>query len=399
MKPRILFLSQTGDLGGAELCLLDIASHFAEGSQVMLFEDGPFRPLLESRGCRVGLSPGADDIMRLRRGSGFSPAIRAVPAVLGLARAIARKASEFDLIYANSQKAFIVAALASRFSGTPLLWHLHDIFTNSNFHHVMRSLAVGLANRYASRVLANSEATRAAFVQSGGRSDLVQVVYPGTDPARFADPDLRTILAWRYQHCGDAPLLGIFGRLTPWKGQHVFLQALAALPGVHGVLVGASTYEDQHYRQVLKRQVEYLGIQDRVHFWGHSNEIPALMRMVDIVIHASTLPEPFGKVVVEGMLAGQPVVATAAGGVAEIIEDGVSGILVSPGDAGLLAEAVRKILQNSLQRDVLGKQGRERALSQFTLEQSLIKVEREVMLQASINGMFKSNEMAQKSSA
>ncbi|MEK8090153.1 glycosyltransferase family 4 protein [Thermithiobacillus plumbiphilus] len=378
MKPRILFLNHTGDLGGAELCLLDIASHFAEGSQVMLFEDGAFRHLLESRGCMVGLSHGAEGMMRIRRGSGFSTAIRAVPAVFGLAHAIARKASEFDVIYANSQKAFIVAAVASRFSGTPLLWHLHDIFTNSNFHPVLRDLAIGLANRYASRVLANSEATRAAFVQCGGRADLVQVVYPGTDPAHFADPDLTRILAWRHQHCGDAPLLGIFGRLTPWKGQHVFLKALAALPGVHGLLVGAPTYENRNFHEALKRQMEDLGIQDRVHFWGHSDEIPALMRVVDIVVHASTLPEPFGKVVVEGMLAGQPVIATAAGGVPEIIENEISGILVPPGDAGHLAEAIRNLLQNPSTLHSIGKKGHERALSRFSLERSLDEVDRAI---------------------
>ena len=128
-------------------------------------------------------------------------------------------------------------------------------------------------------------------------------------------------------------LIGIFGRLTRWKGQHIALEALRSLPGVHLVIVGEAlfTEDDRAYREELQRTAEEPGLQGRVHFLGFRSDVTALLQAMDVVVHCSVAAEPFGRVIVESMLAGTPVVATRGGGVDEIITDGQDGFLVPPG--------------------------------------------------------------------
>lgn len=378
MKPRILFLDHAAEPGGAELVLLDVASFFTPGALVLLFQDGPLRTRLEAKGVAVKIAKVRTSMLAARRGSGAAGTLRAMPGTLAQAAGVARLAHDFDLIYANSQKAFIVGAIAARVSKKPLVWHLHDLLTSGDFHPLLRKTAVTLANRCASLVLANSHATRTAFMEAGGRRALTEVVHPGIHPADFLACNPTAIASWRTNLCGNAPLVGIFGRLTIWKGQHVFLSALADLPGVHGMVVGDTLFENRDYADQLRRQAQHLGISERTHFLGHSDAIPTLMQAVDLVIHGSISPEPFGRVIVEGMLAERPVIATAAGGVPEIIADGVNGVLVPPGDTKALSTAMATLLANPQRRRLIARRGREDALRRFSLAASLEATERAI---------------------
>ena len=129
------------------------------------------------------------------------------------------------------------------------------------------------------------------------------------------------------------PLIGVFSRLAPWKGQHIVLQALAGLPGVHGIFAGSALFGEDAYAASLRVLASELGIADRVVFLGQRGDVPALMRAVDIVVHPSVDPEPFGRTLVEAMLARTPVIATDAGAASEILGGGEAGMLVPPGDA------------------------------------------------------------------
>ena len=124
----------------------------------------------------------------------------------------------------------------------------------------------------------------------------------------------------------------MFGRLAAWKGQHVFIRALAGVPDLHAVIVGGALFGEEAYEADLKRLCAELGVADRVHFLGFRRDIPRLMRMMDLIVHASTAPEPFGRVLVEAMLARTPLIASRAGGALEIVQDRVSGRLVAPDD-------------------------------------------------------------------
>ena len=285
----------------------------------------------------------------------------------------------YDVLYANTQKAMIVGALAGKIAGKPVIWHLHDILSADHFSRTSRRLAVAAGNLLVSRVLANSRATAAAFTESGGMAERVRVVYNGIDPAPFrsvvqAEMDnLRRKLG-----LVGVPVVSVFSRLAPWKGQHVLLKALARLPGVHALLVGAPLFGEDDYAKDLRQQAKALDVADRVHFLGFRPDVPSLMRLSDVVVHTSVAPEPFGRVIVEGMLALKPVVAARAGGAGEIVDDGVSGVLVAPGDANALAAALAGLLANPAKAQALAETGYRMALERFSLRSMLENVEQQI---------------------
>ena len=371
----IVFLDQTGELGGAELSLLDIVKSRVDASRVILFSDGPFRQRLAAAGTPVTVIAG-DAIFGVRRRSGLFAAMKSAPALAALVWRVAARARSAEILYANTQKAFVVAALAGILARRPVVWHLHDILSSEHFSGAMRAITVRLANAKAACVIANSKASADAFRQAGGKAPL-RVVYNGIDPAPFdaVDPSLA-----RARLCGElgvatAPLVGVFGRLAEWKGQHIVVEALKGLPNLHAVLVGGALFGEAQYEARLRRQAIESGLSGRVHFLGFRDDVPAIMKAVDIVVHASVAPEPFGRVIVEGMLAGKPVIATRAGGVLEIIEDGVTGLLAPPGDVAALEAAIRRLLAEPELAKRLADRGRAEANRRFSLKSCLSSVE------------------------
>jgi glycosyltransferase involved in cell wall biosynthesis len=363
---KILYLDQTGELGGAELSLFSEVTNLPHEAAVLLFADGPLRELFARAGVPVEVLAASAAVLGLRRGGGLASALRALPALGSLVRAVARRARNHDLIYANSQKAFVIGALASAISGRPVVWRLRDVLEASHFSLLFRRAAVLLANRRASKVIVNSEATAEAFVKSGGNAGLVAVAYPGIEQARFADLPAHAVAAMRLQ-LGPGPLIGVFGRLAAWKGQMVFAEALAELPGAAGVIVGAPLFGEEAFAAELHARILALGLAGRVRLLGFREDIPALMSAMDVIVHCSTAPEPFGRVVVEAMLAGRPVVASNAGGIKEIIEHGKTGFLVKPGDAAALCACLHGVLANEDESAAIAAAGQAWARQKFTV--------------------------------
>ncbi|HEX7518397.1 MAG TPA: glycosyltransferase family 4 protein [Chthoniobacterales bacterium] len=374
MASRILFLHHTAIIGGAELHLLTIARHFRETSTVVLFADGPFRHALEAAGVQVRVFPSAWAMRGIRlEGPRFSASN--VAAVLRLARFTAQAARGADLIYANSPKALLVSGIARLVRRKPVIWFLHDLLDETHFSSRAIRLLVRVANRTAVRILANSNATAAAYVSAGGRRDLVQVAYDGFNATPFLDRSDLTALRVELRLEGSRTL-GVFGRITRWKGQEVILRALADIPLLVAVFVGVE--EDAVYGNELRLLAREVGVADRVHFLGFREDVPQLIRLVDCIVHVSTDPEPFGRVVVEGMLARRPVIATDAGGVPEIIEHGVSGILVTPGSSAELAEAILRILSDPVEAERMAASGQARALALFGEARMLREIQQHV---------------------
>ena len=366
---KVLFLDHAGVLGGAELYLLDLAKHYAAhhpGSKVMLFSDGPFRARLDRAGVDVEVVQTDSRVTEVSREDRGGGGLRAVPGLLRLVAQVARAARGFDLIFANSQKAFVVAALAGKLARRPVVWCLHDILTAAHFSSTNRRLVVALANHLTAQVIANSHATAAAFAAGGGRAP-VTVIHNGIDPAPFGAVTPNEVVALREElDVGDAPVVSVFSRLSPWKGQHVLLEALQQLPDVHALLVGEALFGEAAYAEELKARAKASGLSARVHFLGFRSDIPALMKLSDVVLHTSTAPEPFGRVIVEGMLAGRPVVATNAGGAREIISQNEGGVLVEPGDPDALSAALARLLEQPEEASALAERGRARALTHFS---------------------------------
>jgi glycosyltransferase involved in cell wall biosynthesis len=169
------------------------------------------------------------------------------------------------------------------------------------------------------------------------------------------------------------------GRLNHWKGQVVFVHAakmvLGRFPGAHFLVVGSVFGNDQHYLDVLKSEVERAGISDRFRICDFRRDVPEILSSLDVYVHPSLLPEPFGLVVIEAMAACRPVVATAHGGPLEMIEDGVSGHLVPPGNAAALAGKIVMCLEDRGLSGTMGKRGQERALKMFHVSRYIERIQ------------------------
>ncbi len=335
-----LFVNHTSRLGGAELVLLDVVAGFKPEASVLLLERGALEGALAARGARVMLASSGRSLAAIKRDRSLLRALLYVGPLADATVKIMRLARQHQVVYANSQKAFVLAAPAAFLARRPLIWHLHDIMSPAHFGAAQRRLAVALANRFAARVIVPSAEAADAFTQAGGRLELVRLVANGLDlPDGLEDPQtLRAEFA-----IPDGFVFGVFSRLAPWKGQHVAIEALTRMPNARCVIVGGALFGEDDYARSLRAQAARLGVSDRVMFLGHRADVPRLMRAVDAVVHPSIDPEPFGRTLVEGMLCGVPVIASACGAARDILDDGRAGLLVPPGDATALASALNQL--------------------------------------------------------
>jgi glycosyltransferase involved in cell wall biosynthesis len=338
--PHVLFVCHTGSISGAELVLLDVVQPWAGGS-ALLFEEGPLAAALSAKGLEVTVSRWGRGLTEVRRDSSVLKVIPLIGRLLAIVAETITAARRHDVVYANSQKAFVLSAIAVIVARRPLIWHLHDIISAAHFGAMQRRVQVKLANLCASRVVVPSQACADAFVAEGGHEALVVVVPNGLDiaPEASSPAQLRAEL-----QLPQGPLVGVFSRLAEWKGQHVVLQALARTPGVSCIIAGDALFGEQAYADRLSQMVVDFDLGDRVHFLGQRSDVPRLMRAVDAVVHPSIEAEPFGRTLVEAMLAGVPVIATDAGAASDILDAGRAGTLVAPGDADSLAGAIASVM-------------------------------------------------------
>ncbi len=363
---KILFLDQSCKPGGAELCLIDIAKPFRDSCLVGLFADGLFRDLLEKQHIPVqvlGTQP-----IQVRKESSLLQGLSSISSLIPLISQIVQKATEYDLIYANTQKALVVGAVASFLCRRPLVYHLHDILSLDHFSKTNLAIAVTLANARASLVIANSIASQAAFVAAGGRKELTEVVYNGFEVEFYQSNEDKHQQLKKELGLDGRFIVGHFSRLSPWKGQHILLEALANCPeDVTAIFVGDALFGEQDYAQYLHERVAELGLESRVRFLGFRSDIVQLMSNCDLVAHTSIAPEPFGRVIVEAMLCGRPVIAAEAGGVVELVENAVTGWLVPPGNATLLAEVITSCRNQPEFTGAIARQAQHEACERFNL--------------------------------
>ena len=213
-----------------------------------------------------------------------------------------------------------------------------------------------------------SQAVAARVRALGIPQERIHVVYNGVeieDIPAVAPPELREALGLD----PGRPVVGIFGRLVDWKGHPVFLRAFArvaeVMPEVQGIVVGAVEITDPHYLDRLRALAEQLGIADRVHFLGHRDDVLRLYAVVDVLVHASVRDEPFGRVIIEGMAAARPVVATRGGGTPEIVREGETGYLVPQGDPDAMAEAILRLLRDPARARQMGEVARAHVSRRF----------------------------------
>jgi glycosyltransferase involved in cell wall biosynthesis len=352
-KPRVVFLDHTAVLSGGELALLRVLPDLDVDAHVILAQDGPFADELRFAGATVEILPLEEDTRDLPRERVLAQLPIQTFRALRHARRLARRLRELDpdVVHTNSLKSALYGGVASRLAGVPVVWHIRDRIAPDYLPRSAVLLVRAAARFLPTAIVANSRETlstlpkrRPAFVVSS--------------PVAEAGPR---------RNGADGPLrVGMVGRIAPWKGQHVFLDAFARAFGdgdERARIVGAPMFgaDEEAYGERLLELTGALGLNERVEFTGFRSDVAGELAHLDVLVHASVLPEPFGQVVVEGMAAGLPVVAAAAGGPAEIIDSERTGLLYPPGDADLLANALLRLAGDVALRRRLGDAARESA--------------------------------------
>lgn len=345
MTGQILFLDQSGHPGGAELCLADIAGHFREQARVLLFSRGSFEKMLLERGISVSIIDTPSSLASLGKNTEAIRYLFALPQMAGFLGTLRKEIRPADLVYLNTAKALLYGIAAGIGFQKASVFHLHDLLTREHFSRLNLQLLVRAANRCRA-VIANSTATATAYRSAGGTAP-VQVIPNGFESSRFAPLPAEELAAVRQElHSSTGPVAAVFGRIARWKGQDVLLRAAAEIPGLRVWVVGAPFYtgDDHLYAAELRELASLPALAGRVEFLGQREDIPLLMQAADIVVHTSVAPEPFGRVVAEGMFSRRAVVASRSGGPAEMIRHGETGWLFNPGDSDALVAVLRQVL-------------------------------------------------------
>ncbi len=364
-------------LGGAEQSLLDILRVLDRTRfrpLLLLTGPGPLAERARELGVPVFMVGIPGGILRRKRYHlrPFSlrtlwDGVRLLPVIWQVARLIRRE--RIDVVHTNTLKAHLIGGLAARLVGRRVVWHFRDILVDP----VLRWWLVRLSRLLCDRVLAISGAVKDQF-GAGYPASRIEVIYnavDGDEVRRLATPGDRRAIRRELGVPADARLVGMVGQIARWKGQEHFIRAAALLaprfPDVRFVLVGDVLFDEWIYKTELIRLIRELRLSYRIILPGHHQDGLSHIGALDVMVHCSVEPEPFGRVVIEAMALGVPVVAAHGGAIDEIINDGENGLMVPPCDAGALAAALALLLERPERAGVLGASARAVVERRFSM--------------------------------
>lgn len=371
-RTGILYLNHTSVIGGAETSLLGLIEHldrerFQPHAAV---PSGPLAERLAAMDIPV-LTMDLERMVRTRNPLRLSRYALGVRRISGQIAAYAR-GHGVGLIHSNSNTAHLYGAVAARRASIPSVWHSRDL------------VDLGKTGRWlyahSSGIIAISEAVRQCLCAygKGDAAGRISVVHNGVDTERFVPRGVRDEMRQELG-IGAGRVVAMVAHVVPWKRHNVFIQAASRIAeeisDVHFLIVGGDPF-DEHadYRRSLDSMVTAQHLSDQLTFAGLRGDIPAVLEAVDVVVHPA-LAEPFGRVIVEAMAAGKPVVAVDAAGPKEIIRSGQDGILVPTGTPQELALATTALVGDEEQRERVGRAARKRVEEAFTLDACVRKTE------------------------
>lgn len=278
-----------------------------------------------------------------------------------------------DIVHTNALKSHLLGGLAAYLSRRPLVWHVRDIVDQSG---ALTWLLRG-CRLFRPHIIAISRATAAQFASVADKIS-ISVIHNGIPITKFHPGPQPEGLREQLGLKDDDKIVLIVGRLTPWKGHMILLEAMRLVrekcPNARLLVAGETAFWDAQYKETLLNKSRENGVDDITHWLDFRRDIPELLRLCDVFVLPS-VNEPFGRAIIEAMATGKPVIGTNSGGVPEIITDKKCGLLVEPKNVSQLAEAIITLLQNSSMAREFGEAGWRRANRHFALH----RVAREVM--------------------
>jgi len=363
---RVLYVNQTAQVSGAERSLLALLDGLGPAvDRIVVCPDGELAASVAERGIGRYRIVGTQASFRLRpvrTGRALAEIGRSAVEVRRLAARV-----EADLIHANTTRASLIALLARSRNGPPVLAHIRDWAPRS----LLSRLVLGLIGNRAGLVVANSAYVARQFDGLRLRRP-VRVVHNPVDLGRFNPLVVdRTVARRVLELAGEAVALAVIAQLTPWKGQDDAIRALAELSAggrdVVLLLAGSAkfagprtSFDNVAFERELHALAARLDVAERVRFLGERSDVPQVLAATDILLVPSWR-EAFGRIAVEGMAMGVPVVATEVGGPAEIVRPGIDGLLLQPRRPKLWAEKLEPLVDDSEGRRRIGASGRARA--------------------------------------
>jgi glycosyltransferase involved in cell wall biosynthesis len=369
-------------LGGSETALLDIFASVRAAAPtwplgLICAADGPLVARAGALGVVTHVVPFPPAVARLgETGAADAGAARfaarvgfAAGPIAGYASALraALDAQAPDIVHTNGLKMHLLGAYAT---DAPVVWHVHDYLGTRRVTQRLLRWTVGRC----AAVIANSDSVAADVRAALGPGVEVTRVYNGLDLARFSPEGDRLDLDALANAAPPPPgtvRVGLLATFARWKGHDTFLRAIAALPRdlpLRAYVIGGPVYQtdrSQHTIDELRATAAALAISDRVVFTGVVDRPDAALRALDVAVHASTAPEPFGLAIAEAMACGRAVVASASGGAAELFSPGVDAVAHAPGDVAGLADAIRSLAGDATRRLTLGRAARTTATARF----------------------------------
>ncbi len=359
----ILYCHHYSEISGGETSLLELFRHL---------DRNRFRPILAAPGS----GPFADaaraldvEVFPVEYGK-----LRQIGRLMKTVRRLRETAGESGatLLHANGPVMNVPAALAARLSGLPVVWHARTMLVPGEID------LDRLLSSFTSLIIANSDAIRDRFRgRSSGKS---MTIINGVDTDRF-HPSVpgRSVR----EELGAGPgcvLAGMAGRIAPIKGQRAFIEAAAALlprrPDLRFLVAGAGLFgEEKAHENELRRLVAQQNLGERIFFSGYQRDIRPSLAAMDICVVPSE-SEGCSRVLFEAMALAKPVVGTDTGGTPEVIEDGVTGLLVPSRDTDALAAAIERLAGDETLRKEMGQAGRRRVKENFTIQAHVRKTER-----------------------
>lgn len=365
-KKRVLYLDHCALPSGAEIALARLLPHLSSFQpSVLLAQQGPLVDTLRESDIPVQVLPMKESVRSLRRSevvpgaSILRSVCGAIQYVLSLSEMMRRLSP--DLVATNSLKAALYGGAAGRIARRPVVWHLRNRVADDYLPGPAVAFVKMAARVLPSGVIANSRTTlKTLALPKDGRPEIRAVI---GDPCPFVrcNEERHTSRSGRDEvsHHSTAGLVyGMVCRLQEWKGQDLFLRAFArAFPSSSekALIVGGALFGEESYREQLRDLVKDLGLEGRVRLTGHVDDVLPLLESMNVLVHASVIPEPFGQVVLEGMACGLPVIAPDAGGPMEVITDGVDGLLFRMGDEQELSARLLALAQSTELRENIGR--------------------------------------------
>ncbi|HJV18964.1 MAG TPA: glycosyltransferase family 4 protein [Sediminibacterium sp.] len=367
---KILFLHSSSDLYGASKILLvtiDILRRNGHIPIVVLSAGGPLAEELENRQVEIIYLKLGILRRKYMHPAGIYNRIHTLYKAVQTLKKIIRQ-EKIDLVYSNTT-AVLAGAFAARQAGVRHIWHVHEIIEKPAF--LFRILSY-LLKQYSEKIIVVSGAVKKHWSRYVPEEKLA-LIYNGIDytpylsvrPPRTAPPD-------RQNETGKGIIIGMIGRVHAWKGQDYFLNIAGELirqfPELQFVMAGDAFPGNEYLYEALEQQKTRLHLTHAVTDLGYRTDIPELLHNFDIFVSPSTSPDPFPTVVLEAMASACAVVATAHGGVTEMITQQVEGILIPRDDAAAAAAMMAPLITDASLRQQLGKAASEKVQTTYSME-------------------------------